>query len=85
MYLQLRGVLRFSAEQQFAQHHKGARGSRRRLPYVPKVSDDRLPIAYHHLQRAQLPRRVQQQGKECTFARAHSRIRIGGRRLSLRC
>lgn len=62
--LQLRGVLRLPAEQQFAQHHKGARGSRRRIPYVPKISDDGLPIAYHHLQCAQLSRRVQQQGKK---------------------
>lgn len=57
-------MLRLPAEQQFAQHHKGARGSRRRLPYVPKISDDGLPIAYHHLQCAQLSRRVQQQGKK---------------------
>lgn len=61
--LQLRSVLRLSAEQQFAQHHKGARSSRRRISHVPKVPDDGLPVAHHHLQRAQLSRRVQQQGK----------------------
>ena len=57
--LQLRGVLRLPAEQQPAQHHKGARGPGRWLPHVPEISDDGLPIANHHLQRAQLPRRLQ--------------------------
>lgn len=62
-------MLRLSAEQQFAQHHKGARGSRRRISYVPKITDDGLPIAYHHLQRAQLSRCVQQQGKSLSVLR----------------
>lgn len=60
---QLRGVLRFSAKQQPAQHHKGARGSGCGLSHVPQISDDGFPVVNHHLQRAQLPRRLQQQGE----------------------
>lgn len=76
--LQLRGVLRLSAKQQFAQHHKGARGSGRRISHVPEISDDGLPIAYHHLQRAQLSRRVQQQGKSpfCVCVKLHQPVAI---------
>lgn len=59
-------MLRLPAEQQPPQHHKGTRGAGRWLPYVPEVPDDGLPVANHHLQRAQLPRRLQQQGEQRT-------------------
>ena len=60
--LQLHGRLQLPRAQQPALGHPRARGAGRRLPDVPQDQDDRLPVGHDHLLRAQLPRRVQQQG-----------------------
>ena len=64
LLLQLRRVLRLPTAEQPAVDHPRARSPGRRLPYVPQVSDHRLPVADHHLLGAQLPGRLQQQGRD---------------------